>query len=532
MKPTPTTSAIPARVGQTLQPAGSWDFPVQRGPAPVTGDWIAAPTRRRESLRHPKAATCLCALIVLLAVFLLAGCAVGPNYRRPAVDAPSNFREAPALSTNSLADLPWWKMFNDETLQALIRTAVTNNYDIRTAITRVEQARAIAAQNRALFFPQINYQAEAGRGKNAFGNAPFSTSGQTVDAFVLAGNTSWEIDLWGRIRRLNEAARAQLLAQQEARRGVMITVISEVAAAYFQLLALDLELEIATRTTNSFGQSLTIFAQRLQGGMASKLETSAAGAALASAAATVPDLKRQMVLQENELNVLLGRNPGPIVRHHTLLEEQLPPEVPAGLPSQLLERRPDIREAEQQLRAANAQLGVAKANFFPQISLTAFLGQASPELSALTSGGATAWSVAAGLTGPLFQGGRLVGQYHQAQAAREEARLRYQAAALNAFQEVSNALVAHQRYAEARLELARAVEAYNVAVQVSLLRYTAGRAGYYEVLQEQQLLFPAENALVETELNQYVTLVQLYRALGGGWEAGELHSHASSLKSK
>ncbi len=449
----------------------------------------------------------------------LSGCAIGPNYKRPAIHAPENFRgPLSATSTNSLADLPWWEVFDDETLQGLIGIALTNSYDIRIAISRVEQARAIAAQNRGFFFPQVDYQGGVGRGRNAAGGTPFPTGGRTTDSFVAAGTASWEIDLWGRIRRLNEAARARFLASQEARRAVRIALISEVAQAYFQLLALDRQMEIANRTTNSFGESWRIFSERLQGGIVSKLETSAAEAALASAAATVPDLERQIVVQENQINVLLGLNPGPVARSHTLLEESLLPEVPAGLPSALLERRPDIREAEQTLRSANAQVGVAAANFFPQLSLTALLGQVSPELAAFTSGGANAWSIAANLAGPIFHGGTLRARYQQAVAVREQSRLQYQAAVLTAFQEVSNALVARQKYAQVRAQQARAVEAYQVAVEVSRQRYVAGRAGYFEVLQEQQLLFPAENSLVQTEFNQLLSLVQLYRALGGGWE--------------
>jgi multidrug efflux system outer membrane protein len=374
-------------------------------------------------------------------------------------------------------------------------------------------------ENRALFFPELDYQGTVGHGRNAaHGVATFT--GTTSDTFLLAGNASWEIDLWGRIRRLNESARAQFLASQEARRDVMISVISEVATAYFQILALDRALQIARRTTNSFGESLRIFTERFQGGIVSKLETSAAEAALASAAATVPDVERQIVLVENRINILLGRNPGPVPRKQGLLQ-QATPDIPPGLPSSLLQRRPDIRETEENLRSANAQIGVAVANFFPQLSLTALLGKVSPEISAFTLGSANAWSVAANLAGPLFQGGRLVGQYRQARAARDEAALRYQSAILNALQEVSNALVAREKYAEARVQQARAVQAYQTAVEVATDRYLAGRAGYFEVLQEQQQLFPAENTLVQTQLNQLLAFVQLYRALGGGWQTSE-----------
>jgi multidrug efflux system outer membrane protein len=297
----------------------------------------------------------------------------------------------------------------------------------------------------------------------------------------------------------------------------MISILSQVAEDYFQLLALDDQVRVAERSTNAFGESMRIFSERFQGGIVSKLEASAAEAALASAAATVPDLERRIFEQENQINILLGRNPGPVRRDHAILVEQSLPEIPPGLPSALLQRRPDVRQAEQLLRSANAQIGVAMANFFPQISLTALLGQVSPELSAFTAGGANAWSVAAGLTGPIFQGGRLAGQYRQAVAAREEARLHYQAVVLNAFQEVSNALFSRQKFTEQRLQQARAVQAYSVAVEVSMDRYVAGKASYYEVLQEQQLLFPAENALTQVQLNQLLSVVQLYRALGGGF---------------
>ena len=455
-------------------------------------------------------------------IWLLAGCAVGPNYERPPVNAPAAFRgEEPATgeaATQSLADLPWWQVFHDDTLQGLVRVALTNNYDLRIAVTRVEQARAMAAQARAQYFPQVNYAVLAGRGRNVSGGEPSPTgTGGTV--FGGDVNAAWEIDLWGGIRRLNEAARAQWLASEEARREVTISLIGEVAQDYFQLLALDQQLEIARQSTNDYAGSLKIFDQRLQGGVASKLETASAEALMDAAAASIPGLQEQIALQEDELSVLLGQNPGPLTRGTAGLEQQLPPQVPAGLPSALLERRPDIREAEQQLRSANAQVGVAKAAFFPQLNLTGLLGGASPELSAFTSGGAdAAWEAAAGLTGPLFHGGQLRAQYAQARAAREQAALQYQAAVLNALREVSGALVAREKMSAARVQQARAVNAYQVAVKIAMERYRMGNADYYEVLQEQQLLFPAENSLVQFQLNQLLAVVQLYRALGGGWE--------------
>ena len=448
----------------------------------------------------------------------LTGCAVGPNYKRPSINAPETFRGEIEISTNSFASLPWWQVFHDETLQNLIRTALTNNYDLRIAITRVEQARAMAAQARAGFFPQINYAATAARGKNVGGGNTPSPTGTIGNVFAADVNASWEIDLWGRIRRLNESARAQFLASEEARRDVMISLIAQVAQNYFQLLALDQQLAIARQSTNSFGQSLKIFNQRLQGGVASILETSSAEALMDASAATIPELEQQIALQENQLSVLLGQNPGAILRGNTSLKKQMPPEVPAGLPSILLERRPDIREAEQQLRSANAEVGVAEANFFPQLNLTGLFGEVSPELSAFTSGGDVAWGIAAGLTGPLFHGGQLRAQYAQARAVRDQFALQYQASVLNAFEEISDALVSREKSASAHLQQSRAVESYKIAVKISMERYRMGSADYYEVLQEQQLLFPAENTLVQFQLNQLVAVVQLYRALGGGWQ--------------
>jgi len=453
-------------------------------------------------------------------LLVLSSCAVGPNYQRPELNVPGEFRgPPPAAKTNSLAELPWWDVFKDPDLKRLIGQALTNNFDLRIAISRVEQAAAIAAQNRALFFPQVNYAGEVARGKNATvaSPTPIANGGVTGSTASISGSASWDIDLWGRLRRLNESARAQYLASQQAQRAVAISVISQVAQAYFRLLALDSQLAIARRSTNSFGESLRIFSQRLEQGVISKLETSAAEAALASAAATVPEIERQIVAQENLIDVLLGQNPAAVARHRSLDEENLTLMIPPGLPSDLLRRRPDILETEQFLVSANAQVCVAVANFFPQLTLTGLFGQVSPELSAFTAGGANAWGIAANLSGPLFQGGKLRGQYRQAKSAREESRLQYESTVLNAFQEVSNDLVSLQKLGEEREQQARAVEAYRVAVQVSMERYVAGRASYYEVLQEQQQLFPAENSLVQTQLNQLLSYIQLYQGLGGGF---------------
>jgi multidrug efflux system outer membrane protein len=456
---------------------------------------------------------CFCAL-----VFLVASCAVGPNYRRPAVDSPAAFRGEPNATTNSLADLAWWKVYQDPTLQAFIREALTNNYDLRIAVTRVEQARAVAMQARSQFVPSINYNGAVSRGRNELLGNTVPNGGATRNAFAGTLDAFWELDLWGRVRRLNESARAQFLATEEARRGVLLSLLSDVSTAYLRLLELDQELAVASRTTNSFGDSLKIFSQRLEGGVASELETDRAEAALAGAAAAVPDIQQQIVLTENQLCILLGRRPGPIGRGASLLTQRMPPEVPAGLPSALLERRPDVRQAEQLLRSANADVGETIAEFFPQIGLTAFLGKVSSGLSSVTLGSANAWSTAASASGPLFQGGRLTGQYRQFKAAREEARLRYQYTVLTAFQDVANALISREKLAEVREQQAREVKVLDAAVRVSTRRYLAGHASYYEVLEAQQQLFPAELNLARVERDQLLAIVQLYKALGGGWE--------------
>ena len=467
----------------------------------------------------------------ILCWLLLNGCAIGPDYKRPAIDSPTHFRSASqTTSTNSLADLAWWDVYKDETLKELIRTALTNNYDLRIAVTRAEQARAIAMQARSQFFPQIGYEDEAARGKNSVLGTPSpAAQGVTGNSFFGVFNASWEVDLWGRIRRLNESARAQFLAAEEARHGVVLSLVGDVAQAYFELLELDDELEIAKRTTNSFMETLRVFSQRLEGGVVSKLETSRAEAALATAAATVPGLERRMAIKENQISVLLGRNPAPIPRQTTLLQQTLPPEIPSGLPSQLLERRPDIRQAEQLAHSANAQVGVAVGDFLPKIGLTALYGGVSSELSAITSNGGNVWSVAANVAGPLFQGGRLYGQYRHSKAAWEEAKLHYQQTALNAFQEVADALISGRKLADVRVQQTRAVAAYRDAVEVSTQRYVAGKASYYEVLEAQQQLFPAENSLAQTQLNQLLVIVQLYKAVGGGWHN---ESNSASAPSK
>jgi multidrug efflux system outer membrane protein len=402
-------------------------------------------------------------------------------------------------------------------VQELVRVSLTNNYDLRIILTRVDQARALQTQAQSQFMPEVAYGGDASRGRNMFLNLPNLNGGRNVNGFLGGFEAVWEIDLWGRVRRMNEAARANFMASQEGRRAVMISLVSGVAKTYFELLELDEQLAIANRTAESFQHTYKLFDDQHANGLASKLELSRAKAALRSVSANIPEIERRIALKENEINALLGRNPGPVARPSTLLAQEMPPEVPAGLPSTLLERRPDIRMAEQEVRAANALIGVAIGNFFPRVGLTAFYGGASTDLNNLTSSSANTWSLAAAATGPLFTGGLLTGRYRQAKAACEEAKLHYQETALNAFREVSDALVSRRKLEEARGLQAEAVEACRDAVQVVTERYSAGKASYYEVLEAQQQLFPAENALSQIKVSQRLAVIQLYKSLGGGW---------------
>jgi multidrug efflux system outer membrane protein len=457
---------------------------------------------------------------LLGSLLALTGCAVGPNYKRPAVNAPDTFRGVvgDAVSTNSFADLPWWGVFKDPALQDLVREALTNNYDLRITLTRVDQARAIQAQARSQLLPQVGYAGEAARGRNMYlGAVAPNPKPVTTDSFLAGFDAFWEIDLWGRVRRMNEAARANFMASQEGRRAVMISLVSGIARAYFELLELDDQLAIAQRTRDSYERTRKLFADQHAGGLASKLEVSRAELALRSVTATIPEIERQIALKENEINTLLGRNPGPVERTSTLLAQEMPVEIPVGLPSSLLERRPDVRAAEQQLRAANAQIGVAVGDFFPRIGLTTFYGGTSAEFNNLLKSEANIWSAAATVAGPVFTGGRLTGRYRQTKAAWEEAKLSYQQTALVAFREVSDALISHRRFEDERVEQTQAVGAGRNAVDLATARYKEGKASYYEVLEAQQQLYPAERTLTQIEAARRLTIIQLYKSLGGGW---------------
>jgi multidrug efflux system outer membrane protein len=450
---------------------------------------------------------------------LLAGCTVGPKYQRPTIQPPANYYTEQQTKASSVADQAWWDLFKDPILQGLIREGLKANYDLQLAAARVEQERALLGVSHAQYYPQVGYDASiSGAQSNVNPNHTY---------YAYSFSTIWEIDLFGRIRKLNEAQRAVYFSSEEARHDIRLLVLSEVAQGYFQLRALDEQLEIARRTVKSFQATLDLFQRKFEGGAASGLEVARAQAALSNVAAAIPDFERQIVAQENALNLLVGRNPGPIARGATLTDQYDPPDVPAGLPSTLLERRPDLREAEQNLITANANVGVAKANFFPTISLTGALGGVSPQLSELTGSG-KAWSLAGNLTGPLFTAGRLKNEYRASLALRDQAKISFEKAITQAFGEVSTSIAAHQQLAKAYREQLNSVEAYHESVELSSIRYDSGLSSYFEIIDAQIQLYPAESSAVSYDLGRKLALVDLYRALGGGWNLSDAQWTISS----
>ena len=450
-------------------------------------------------------------------LLLAGGCALGPDYQRPPVASPPSFRFGTDPATNSFGELGWRAVFEDPQLQGLIAAALTNNYDLWQAVARVEQARNLAVVARAPLLPQAAYGGGVGRGRNSLLNTPTPLGGSTESSAVAGFSAAWELDVWGRIRRQSQAARAQYLATDEARRGVMISLVSEVATAYFLLMQYDRELQIQREATNSYVGTYRIFDQRRISGVASRLETDRALAALAAAAAEIPLLELSVAITENQLGVLLGRDPGPVARSSLDDVADWPMTVPTGLPSALLQRRPDVAGAEQLLVAANAQVGANLAAMFPQFGLTTFLGKVSPELSTFTGGTANAWNVGATLAGPLFQGGALRAQYRGAKARFEEALAAYQQTVLTSLQEVSNALISREKFSQTRVFSQEAVVALTSSVSLSIQRYVNGRSSYFEVLQAQQELYPSQRAEVQARVNERLAVINLYRALGGGW---------------
>ncbi len=461
------------------------------------------------------------AVVFIAFLALLPGCLVGPTYRRPDVTPPAVIRGASGADQTSLADLPWWELFEDETLKDLVKSALAHNYDLAAAAARVEQARQVANEARSQYFPTVDYTSMLSYGHNQFLQSPSSNAPGAQGFFLGVARAAWEVDLWGRIRRTNEAARAQFLATDEARRGLMLSLTGDVSQAYFELLGLRLQLDITRETAESFSAILDLFRQREQGGIGNALQTSRAAAELATATSAIPELERLIALKENQIKLLLGQNPGPIETKLTLLEEKIPLDVPAGLPSALLERRPDVLAAAQMVRVANARIGIAQSLFFPTIGLTTFFGKLSTPLSQLTSSDTNAWSLAALAGGPIFHAGGLKARKRQAVAQWEESRAQFLQTALNAFRDVSDALVSREKFDAIRTERVRAVQAGEEAVRLADMRYREGLSSYLEVLEAMQRLYPARLSLVQTEVSRRLVVVQLYKALGGGWNLND-----------
>lgn len=448
------------------------------------------------------------------------GCLFGPDYKRPAISSPEAFRGQSTPEQSSFADQGWWDVSSDPFLSALIKEALTNNYDLKTAIARAKEVEAYLGVARSADHPTVGLESGAQRDRGVYKNNPdldLPTATQSSNLFLGGLSTAWEVDVWGRIRRSTEAANAAYLATEEGRRGLMLALITEVAQAYLELVELDGRLTVARASRDAFDSTYTLFSKRYGAGIVSRLQVTRAEAALAAAEGTLDDVERQIAEKENEICVLVGRNPGSLERTVPGTEMNPPPSVPAGIPSQLLERRPDIREAEQNLRSASARIGVANANFFPRFGLTALFGRVSPELSSLSSGTANVWALAASFSGPVFTGGRLTNQYRAAVDVFDQAKYQYSQSALRAFREVSDALIASQKLSDVELQQKREVAALADSVSIAQRRYLGGLASYYEVLEAQQLLYPAEISLSETSRDRRLAIVQLYRALGGGW---------------
>jgi multidrug efflux system outer membrane protein len=456
-------------------------------------------------------------------VVAAAGCALGPDYRRPETAAPAAYRFELDSTAESIADTGWWQVYEDPVLQSLIREALANNLDVRIAAARVDQARAVLGSARLQQLPQASVNAGATRGRTSVYELPPGIPA-LGNVFSLEGNLSYEIDFWGKYRRATEAARAQLLQSAYAKQDVLAGLVASVATAYFTLQTLDEQLAITHRTVGTRQKFVDLTQAQHDRGTVSELDVATAQAQLAIAKANLPDLKRQIGQTEDQLSVLLGHNPDSILRGAAAAAGptagHAPPPVPAaGLPSSLLERRPDLREAEQNLVAANAQVGVAKANLFPTITLTAAGGGVSTALSSLFTGPARTWSVGGNLLQPLLNPQRSLYQLDLADAQKRQALLQYQKSVQSAFQEVSDALIAREQDAELQEAEEAQVDAQRRANTIALARYRVGYASYFNVIDADRDLFTAELTLSAARLNTQLSVVQLYRALGGGWQA-------------
>lgn len=475
-------------------------------------------------------------LALMLAVIIAGGCSptsepkgiwaklwgleVGPDYKAPEIKQVTEFRsEVGPSEAASLADLPWWNVFNDPALQTLIASSLANNYDLQLATARVEQARSLVWVAASPLYPQIGYQGTAGREK-AF--IPLERAGGNITFNTFAGlfGMAWELDVWGRIRRSTEAARASMYAQEDVRRGVMLTLVSDVATDYFRLLELDRELAIAEDSSVVYKQTLDLFTDRFRAGRDSKLPVTRAQANYDFSIASIAALKQQISQQENAISVLLGEYPRSIDRGIDLYAESTPT-TPLGLTSELMQRRPDLLQAEQGVVEANALVGVSVANFFPRIGLSALYGGQSQDIGKIVDNSFSIWNILGNISGPIFTGGQLIETYYAQQAVWEGSIAQYKQAVLVAFREVSDALIAEQMLVAQRAALEGRVASLKESVDLALLRYHAGRASYFEVLEAEQLLFPSEDELAQIRRDQLLAVVNLYKALGGGWNMSD-----------
>jgi multidrug efflux system outer membrane protein len=458
-------------------------------------------------------------LSAILSCGLLFGCMVGPKYHRPAVQTPNAFRTITTDSQQqaqaaSYADLPWWQVFQDPKLQELIRTALKQNYDLQLATERINAARAQVAVTRSGLFPQVSANANFVGGKENIVQSKFNF-------LTLAGDAAFQLDLFGRLRRATEAARAQLVATEDGRQTIILTLVSDIASNYFTLLQLDLQLQITRQTVDTQTDSVKLTKLRLDRGVATKLDVLQAQQVLDTANSQIPDLERQIAQEENAISILIGDYPHDVARGPLLVEQSLPPEVPPGLPSSIIERRPDIREAEQLLIASNAEIGVAKAQFFPQIALTGSGGGSfgrSTTFSSLMASQVGIWSYGAQVSQPIFTGGALRGNLRLAKSENRQALIAYQETIQRAFGDVSDALIGYEKLHQVRLRQQDTVSDLEETVRISTLRYKGGTTTYLEVLDGQRSLYSAELTLASARGDEYRSLVQLYKALGGGWQ--------------
>ena len=472
------------------------------------------------SIEMPRLAVPLRLVCVSAGCLLLSGCAMGNDYSRPPLPTPAQYRFTENVSTaESLADALWFQVFDDPSLQALIRDALTNNLDLRVAAARVEEARARAGIAKSFLYPEVNGVAGYSlRSASNTSGAPSDESDTTHQSATYGFQLSWEIDLFGRLRRDKESALALALASEEGRRGVLVTLVGDVASNYFLLRELDLQLDIARRTLVLNNQTVTYFQDRLNGGVSNRLELDRIQANRAQTAAAIPSIEQQIAIVENNLSLLLGRAPGPIPREQLSETSAAPPPIPPGLPASLLERRPDVLQAEQLLVAANADVGAAKAMFFPTLSLTGFLGGVSGDLTKFIGGDGAVGSISPGLFAPLFQAGRIRRNLEVMRARFDQAMAEYQKSALNGYREVANALVTIEKLAEQRVQYESGVVALQDASDLARSRYDSGLANYIEILTADQDLFQQELLLTETRGAELRARAELYRTLGGGWQ--------------